>query len=271
MKLKRTIFYLLLTATAVIMLLPFLWTLYASFVKNDMDVGTLSFDLSKFSIDNFIYIVTQSNLSDWYKNSIFITTMITIGNLLFNTMAGYALARVDFPGKKLFFFFTLGIMMVPVQILLIPIFVMMAKVGWVNTYFALIIPFLVNPFGVFLMRQFFVDFPAELEEAAKMDGLNRIGIFFRIALPLAKPALIAQAIFIFVWNWNSFPFPSILATQPEIFTLPVGIYQITNTAFSSSITKSMAGVVLMTIPTLVFFMIFQKHFIKSSVNTGIKG
>jgi multiple sugar transport system permease protein len=271
MNLKRAAFYLLLMGTAVVMLLPFLWTLYASFVKNDLDVGTLSFNFSNFSLDNFIYIFTQSNLSDWYVNSIFITSMITIGNLLFNSMAGYALARVDFPGKKLFFFFTLGIMMVPVQILLIPIFVMMAKVGWVNTYFALIVPFLVNPFGVFLMRQFFVDFPRELEEAAKMDGLSRIGIFFRIAMPLAKPALIAQAIFIFVWNWNSFPFPSILATQPEMFTLPVGIYQITNTAFTSSITKSMAGVVMMTIPTLAFFMIFQKHFIKSSINSGVKG
>lgn len=253
------------------MLVPFLWTFYASFVKNDLDVGAFPLDVAKYGFDNFIYIITQSHLGDWYKNSIFITSMITIGNLLFNSMAGYALARIDFPGKKFFFFFTLGIMMVPVQILLIPIFVMMANVGWVNTYFALIIPFLVNPFGVFLMRQFFIDFPGELEEAAKMDGLSRIGIFFRIALPLAKPALIAQAIFIFVWNWNSFPFPSILATQPDMYTLPVGIYQITNTAFTSSVTKSMAGVVLMTIPTLAFFMIFQKYFIKSSINTGIKG
>lgn len=271
MNVKRNIFYLILMITALAMLLPFLWTLYTSFIKNDLDVGSFPMELIKYGFDNYVYILTESNLSDWYKNSIFITSMITVGNLLFNTMAGYALARIQFPGKKILFFFTLGIMMVPVQVLLIPIFVMMAKAGWVNTYMALIIPFLVNPFGVFLMRQFFLDFPNELEEAAKMDGLSRIGIFFRIALPLAKPALIAQAIFIFVWNWNSFPFPSILATEPEMFTLPVGIYQITNTAYTSSITKSMAGVILMTIPTLVFFMIFQRHFMKSSINTGIKG
>jgi multiple sugar transport system permease protein len=271
MNVKSIIFYSILMITAAVMLIPFLWTVYASFVKNDIDVGSFSMNPLKYGWDNFVYIFTQSQLANWYKNSIFITISITLGNLLFNTMAGYALARLRFPGNKFFFFFTLGIMMVPVQILLIPIFVMMAKADWINTYIALIVPFLVNPFGVFLMRQFFMDFPSELEEAAKMDGLSRIGIFFRIALPLAKPALIAQAIFIFVWNWNSFPFPSILATQPEMFTLPVGIYQITNTAFTSSITKSMAGVVLMTIPTLLFFIIFQKHFMKSSINTGIKG
>ncbi len=271
MNTKRILFYLVLGLTAFVMLLPFIWTLYASFVKQDLNVDTFSFDLAQYGIDNFVYIITQSHIADWYKNSIFVTGVITICNLLFNSMAGYALARVRFPGKNIMFFFTLGIMMVPVQILLIPIFVMMAKMGWINTYFALIVPFMVNPFGVFLMRQFFVGFPSELEEAAKMDGLSRIAIFFKIALPLAKPALIAQAIFIFVWNWNSFPFPSILATQPDMFTLPVGIYQITNTAYTSSITKSMAGVVLMTIPTLIFFMVFQKHFMKSSINTGVKG
>ncbi|MBB5173891.1 carbohydrate ABC transporter permease [Texcoconibacillus texcoconensis] len=268
---KRPVFYMLLILTSLVMLLPFVWTLYASLVKNDMLVNHFPTSISEYGFENFMYIITQSHIATWYKNSLFVTITITVGNLLFNSMAGYSLARIKFPGSKILFFVTLGIMMVPIQILLIPIFIMMATAGWINTYLALIIPFLVNPFGVFLMRQFFVTFPKELEESAKVDGLNRISIFFRIALPLAKPALIAQAIFIFVWNWNSFPFPSILATEPEMYTLPVGIYQITNTAYTSSITASMAGVVLMTIPTIVFFMIFQKYFISSSIGSGIKG
>jgi multiple sugar transport system permease protein len=161
--------------------------------------------------------------------------------------------------------------MVPVQIQLIPIFIMMVNLGWLDTYLALIIPFMVNPFGVFLMRQFYLQFPSELEDAARIDGLSRVGIFFRIAFPLAKPALVAQAIFIFVWNWNSFIFPSILVSSPKMFTLPVGIYQLSNTAYTASITKSMAGVVLMTIPTVLFFVIFQRYFVKGVTGAGIKG
>jgi multiple sugar transport system permease protein len=121
------------------------------------------------------------------------------------------------------------------------------------------------------MWQFYLQFPSELVDAARIDGLSRVGIFFRIAFPLAKPALVAQAIFIFVWNWNSFIFPSILVSSPKMFTLPVGIYQLSNTAYTASITKSMAGVVLMTIPTVLFFVIFQRYFVKGVTGAGIKG
>ncbi|MCU6708738.1 carbohydrate ABC transporter permease [Paenibacillus sp. J5C_2022] len=271
MKTSRIVLYAVLGLAATAMVLPFLWTLYASFVSSDLNVNQWNWDLSAYSFDNYAYIFTESRILTWYKNSLLVTLSITAANLMFNTMAGYALARLALPGKKILFLTTLGLMMIPVQILFIPIFVMMAKLGWVNTYAALIVPFIVNPFGVFLMRQFYVDFPKELEEAAKMDGLRPLAIFFRIALPLSKPGLIAQAIFIFVWNWNSFPFPSILATTEDMFTLPVGIYQITNTAFTSSVTKSMAGVVAMTIPTLAFFIAFQKHFTANVAQSGIKG
>lgn len=268
---KKFIFYMVLLAVAMAMILPFFWTLYASLVKDDLDVPKYPISFDKYGIENFTFILTRENLGYWYRNSVIVTLCITVSNLLLNTMAGYSLARINFPGRQSFFILTLGIMMVPVQILLIPIFIMMANFGWINTYLALIVPFMVNPFGAFLMRQYFVDFPSELEDAAKIDGLSRIGTFFRIAFPLSTPALISQAIFVFVWNWNSFMFPSILVTRPEMYTLPVGIYQITNTAYTASITRSMAGVVLMTIPTIVFFMIFQRYFVSGIARTGIKG
>jgi len=185
-------------------------------------------------------------------------------------MAGYSLARVKIPGQRILFLLTLGIMMIPPQILLIPTYILMIKFGWINTYLALIVPFMVNPFGVFLMRQFYINFPKELEDAAKIDGLSRIGIFFRIALPLSKAGLAAQAIIIFIWNWNSFMFPSVLVTDPKYYTLPLGIYQITRNTFVSSITKSMAGVVFMTIPVLIVFILFQRFFIRGISETGIK-
>jgi multiple sugar transport system permease protein len=271
MNFKRIIFYSVLIAVALVMLVPFFWSIYASLVRNDLDVPNFSLSIDKYGFNNYFYILTSSNVGRWYINSIIVTLVITASNLLLNSMAGYALARIRFIARTFFFLLTLGIMMVPVQIQLIPIFIMMVNLGWLDTYLALIIPFMVNPFGVFLMRQFYLQFPSELEDAARIDGLSRVGIFFRIAFPLAKPALVAQAIFIFVWNWNSFIFPSILVSSPKMFTLPVGIYQLSNTAYTASITKSMAGVVLMTIPTVLFFVIFQRYFVKGVTGAGIKG
>lgn len=137
-------------------------------------------------------------------------------------MAGYALARIRFPGRQLLLGLVLVTMRLPPQVLFEPVYTMVIQFEWLNTYLALIIPFLVNPFGVFLMRQFFVGMPQELDDAGRVDGLGPFGVFYRIALPISWPAIAAQAIFIFVWNWNAFVFPSCLATSPEMFTLPVG-------------------------------------------------
>lgn len=267
---KRVLFYSLLCVIVIIVIFPFLWTLYASFINSDLDVNKFSLDLSKYGLGNYTHIIKSNYLIIWYKNSIIVTGVITICGLFFNTMAGYSLARVKIPGQRILFLLTLGIMMIPPQILLIPTYILMIKFGWINTYLALIVPFMVNPFGVFLMRQFYINFPKELEDAAKIDGLSRIGIFFRIALPLSKAGLAAQAIIIFIWNWNSFMFPSVLVTDPKYYTLPLGIYQITRNTFVSSITKSMAGVVFMTIPVLIVFILFQRFFIRGISETGIK-
>jgi len=263
-------FYLILTVIAIVTLFPLIWTIYASFLKTDLSVYEITLDPHKFGLNNYHYILTASNILQWYRNSVIVTGAITLGNILFNTMAGYTLARIKIPGRKFLFLLTLGVMMVPPQVLLTPTYILLAKLGWINTLFALIIPFIVNPFGVFLMRQFFLNFPRELEEAAKVDGLSRLGIFCKIAFPLARTGIIAQAIIIFVWNWNSFMFPSILVMDPEKFTLPLGIYQITRNAYVSSITRSMSGVILMIIPVLVLYFIFQKQFLRSIVSSGIK-
>jgi multiple sugar transport system permease protein len=263
--------YFVFFAVSLVILLPFFWTVYAALIKNDLDIGTPLLKSGKYGLDNFKYILTKGNMLIWFKNSIFVVGIITAANLMINSMAGYALARFDFKGKKAFFLYITGIMMIPAQVLIVPIFLVISRMALINTYPALIIPFVFNPFGVFLMRQHFLGFPKEIEEAASIDGLSVYSLFYKIALPLAKNALMTQAILIFVWNWNSFMLPSILVNNPMKFTLPLGMYQITNTQYVTSVTKAMAGATLTLLPTIIFFLFFQKKLMNSDMGAAIKG
>lgn len=263
--------YLLLSTAAAVVLLPFCWTLYASFIRNDVDVSRFPTDPSAYGLDNYSFVLGNAQVFRWYANSILVTGIVLAANLLLNTAAGYALARVRFPGRRLVFGVVLATMMIPPQVLFVPVYLLVNQLGWQNTYAALTIPFLVNPFGAFLMRQYFLSFPTELEEASMLDGLSHVGIFFRIALPLSLPAIATQAILVFVWNWNTFVFPSVLVSKSEMYTLPVGIYQITTTAFSAHIAAGMAGVVLTTIPTVLVFAALQRHIVRSIAGTGLGG
>ncbi|MBE3578689.1 MAG: carbohydrate ABC transporter permease, partial [Caldanaerobacter subterraneus] len=195
--------------------------------------------------------------------------IVTFGNMLFNSMAGYALARINFPGRNFLFLLVLALMMIPGQVVMVPTYILLSKLGWVNTYMGLTIPFLTSNFGIFLMRQFFLTIPRELEEAATIDGMSRFGIFFKIVLPLAKPALATQFIFMFTGNWNSFLWPSLLTSSDDMYTLPVGLnsfygqyYQFWN--------QVMAGAILLTLPTIVIFLIFQRYFVRGIATTGLK-
>ena len=257
----KALTYLGLLLGAVVIVGPFVWTVYASFLKSDLDVNSLQLAPGKYGLENYTSFFKNSLILRWWVNSIFVTAVILVGNLVFNTAAGYVLARLPFPGRGLVFAIVLVAMMIPAQILFVPIYTLIVSLGWINNYLALILPFLVNPFGVFLMRQHFKDFPQDLDDSGRVDGLGPLGIFFRIALPTAGPAVAAQAIFIFVWNWNTFVFPSVLVTKQEMYTLPVGIYQLTHTAFTNHVAQSMAGLVLTTIPSLVAFVILQKRFV----------
>lgn len=270
-RIKKTLAYIILFAITLIILFPFFWTLYAASVTDDVFINSPIFQKGKYSLDNFLYILRRGEITTWFFNSLFVVTAITLANLLINTMAGYALARFEFKGKKAAFVYVTGIMMIPAQVLTIPIFLVVSKMNLLNTYAALILPFIFSPFGTFLMRQYFLGFPKEIEEAAKIDGMGEYATFFKLALPLSKNALMTQAIFIFLWNWNSFMLPSILVNRPEKFTLPLGIYQITNTQYTTSVTKSMAGATLSLIPTIVFYFIFQKKLINNEINSAVKG
>lgn len=221
----KVLLYVLLTLYAIVTLIPFLWALSASFKSLTEIVSSEPNFLPKnFTLDNYRQIFLQEPLFwRWLFNSVVIAVSVTLLNLLLNSMAGYALARLHFVGKRFWFFLILAVLAVPAQITLIPTFLILKAIGWLNSYQGMIVPSIVNATFIFMMRQFFVNFPKELEEAAQLDGLNTLGIFRHIVLPLAKSALAAQAVFVFMGSWNNFLLPIVILFDPEMFTLPLGL------------------------------------------------
>ncbi|MBL0385392.1 carbohydrate ABC transporter permease [Tumebacillus sp. ITR2] len=267
-KILRILFYCVVIGYAVLTLIPFLWSVLTS-LKSTPDMDKFWVPVSSLTFENYSYIITKFPFFRWLINSAIVAGAVTVGNLLFNTLAGYALARIKFPGRGLIFYIVLAVMMVPGQVVMIPVYIMLANWGWINTYQGFIIPFLTSSFGIFMMRQFFLALPVDLEEAALIDGLSRWGIFFKIALPLAKPALAAQTIFMFLGNWNSFMWPSLLASSDDMYTLPVGLNSF-HWQYVAYWNQDLAGTMFMTVPMLIVFLLFQKWFIKGIATSGLK-
>jgi multiple sugar transport system permease protein len=267
----KALLYVVLVAYAIITLIPFLWALSSSFKTLDEIVsGTISFIPKHFTLDNYKQIfIEQAMFPRWLLNSVIIAVTVTILNLLFNSMAGYALARLQFPGKKPLFIIILAVLMIPAQVTMIPNYLILKQLGWLNSYQGMIVPTMINATFIFMMRQFFINFPKELEEAAALDGLSRLGIFFRIVLPLARPALAAQAIFVFMGSWNDFMRPLIILSDPQLFTLPLGLSSFKD-QYISYWNYIMAASMVFTLPVLVIYVFFNRYFIKGISFTGGK-
>lgn len=265
------ILYPILILYVIITLIPFAWAISASFkpLSEIIESGS-NFIPQNFTLDNYKQIFLQESLfGRWFFNSSIVAVSVTFFNLLFNSMAGYALARIRFPGNQFFFFLILAVIVVPGQITLLPKFLILKSLGWLNSYQGLIVPAIVNATFIFMMRQFFVNFPKELEEAAALDGLNRFETFFEIVLPLAKPALAAQTIFIFMGSWNEFLLPLTIVANPEMFTLPIGL----NAFKGQYITYwnyIMAASMVFTLPALAIYAFFNRYFVRGVTFTGGK-
>lgn len=271
MKYGKILIYAGLLFYAAITFLPFLWALSASFKPlSEIVSGGLNFIPKTFTLDNYNQIFTQEPLfGRWVLNSVIVAICVTGLNLLFNSMAGYALARIRFFGNQFWFFLILAILMIPSQVTLIPRFLVLKNLGWLNSYQGLIVPEAVNATFIFMMRQFFINFPQELEEAAALDGLSRWETFISIVLPLAKPALAAQAIFIFMGSWNNFFMPLVILSNNEMFTLPLGL----NAFKGQYITYwnyIMAASMVLTLPALGIYAFFNRYFIQGITFTGGK-
>ena len=265
--------YGLLFLLALSFIYPFLLAIGTSFkTLPEINQNPVALIPQEFSLAGYLRLLTF-NVPRWIINSGLVAVLITLGNVLFASLAGYALARVPFRGSKILFLGILGTMMIPGIVLLIPMFIVLKALGFVDTYYGLIVPKLVTAFGIFLMKQFFESIPRELEEAARIDGATPFEIFFRVVLPTARPALVALIIFSFQGAWNDFMHPLIVITvNQDLYTLPLGLALMRGGMGQNLQWNSlMAGSMLTTVPMAIIFFIFQRYFIEGISYSGIKG
>lgn len=221
------------------------------------------------TFSGFTTLFKKNNIGVWFFNSLYIAVVVTIGVLLFDSMAGYVLAKKRFPGRNLIFWSIIATMMIPGQVTLVPLFIMVRNFGIMDTHWALIFPDLAMVFGVFLMRQFMHSIPDELLDAAKIDGASEWKTYWSIVLPLAKPGLAALGIFTFMSVWNSFLWPIIVLNNADLYTLPVGLKTLQD-ANLASFKLLMSGAAVASIPMIIVFILFQRHFVKGLTLGGVK-
>ena len=264
--------YLLLSLGAVVMVLPFIWMLLTS-LKPAPELVVFSFLPVNPTLDNYREVLGTSDFGRWYFNSLLIAIISTASVAFFDSLVGYTLNKFKFPGKNIIFIGILATLMVPTEMLIIPWFNMSVQMGWnqgIAQYWGIVFPGVITAVGIFLMRQFFDGVPNELLDAARIDGVNEFGIFWRVAMPLVKPAVAALCIFNFIGNWNAYLWPLIIASGRTYYTLPVGLSFFrgeTITAWE----KIMTGASLATVPLLLVFLLFQRQIIKGIALTGLKG
>ncbi|CAN5652639.1 carbohydrate ABC transporter permease [soil metagenome] len=264
--------YLLLIVGIVVMVGPFLWMILGSLKPQaEFIVTTPTFLPRAPTTDNYERLFNQLDFPRYFFNSSLVALIVTVGNVLFCPMLGYALAKLHWRGKGLIMGLVLATLMVPAGITLIPNFVLMANLGFVNTYPGLILPFLVGPFGVFLTRQFMYSIPDELLEAARIDGANEWRIFWQVVLPITVPVLATLGILTFLGNWNSFLYPLVMAQEPSMYTLPVALGTFATGQYQADHGMLMAGSVVLVAPVLVIFILFQRWITEGIATTGLKG
>jgi multiple sugar transport system permease protein len=217
-------------------------------------------------------LVLQENLPRWLFNTVFLAVAVTVCRVIFDSMAGYALARLKFPGNRLMFTIILGVLMIPGVVLLIPRFILLKQMGLINSYHGFIITLAADAFGIFLMKQFFENIPNEIEEAAQVDGANRWVLFFRVILPMATPALLALTIFSFQGQWNNFMDALvILGGNQDLYNLPLGLSVLRGAGEAIQFERVLPGSVITTIPMAIIFFIFQRYFIEGVNYSGLAG
>jgi multiple sugar transport system permease protein len=252
---------------------PIYWMLVVSITPpNEIYRWPLQFWPDTPTLGNYHEVFTRQDLQigRWFINSVIVSVAITIVSLFVSSLAAYAFARLEFPGRNAILIGILFTLMVPTQVTLIPIFLLIRSLGWLDTYNALIWPAAANVFGVFLLRQFFSSIPTELEEAAIIDGAGRFRIYWQIILPLSKAAMIALMIFIFLAAWNDLFWPLIVLNRLEMRTLPVGLTVLQGT-YDQEMGLVMAGAAVASIPVLVFYAIFQRRILQGVMLTGMGG
>lgn len=271
MKTTTTIvLYAVLIITAGITLAPLLWMLSASFMPTgDASAFPPPFFPKRFTFEHYLNLFTRGNLARYLFNSAFLSVAVTFISLIINSMAGYAFAKYRFKGKNSLFKLLVASMVIPAQVTMLPLFLMLNKMGFINTYMGVIIPGMAGIFGIFLIRQFAMSIPDSLIEAARIDGATDFKIYWSLILPLCKPILITLAIFTFMGTWNDFLWPLIVMTDDSMYTLPVALANLSLEHVQDT-ELMMAGSVMTTLPVLILFASVQKYYISGIMAGGLK-
>ncbi len=278
MKIKNIFTHIVLILICILSLIPFLWLLSTALKGRSENIFAYPpvFIPKDFTLDNFKEVLKLVPIIRYVINSFIVAASTVVLNVILSALAAYPLARMEFKGKKIAFFAILATIMVPFQTIMLPIYIITLKLHLIDSYstfagfLGMVMPFAVNAFGIFLLRQAFLTIPKEIEESAVIDGCNSFQIFFKLLFPMIKPSVALLAIFTFIGSWGEFLWPSIVLTNEKLFTLPVGINNLSS-AFSSDYRLVAAGSIVSIIPIVIFFLALQKYFISGTTEGAVKG
>ena len=264
--------YIVLGATTVVVMLPYIWMVSTSLKGADEVFAYPPTWIPRvWRFQNYVDAWNAAPFGRYFFNSLVVAVTVTIGQLITCSLAAFAFARMEFKGKNVMFTLFLSTTMISTQVTLVPSYLVLANLHWLDTYQALIVPFLANAFGVFMMRQYFMTLPRELEDAAKLDGCGRLRFLWQILLPLSKPIIAAQALFAFMGNWNSYLWPLIVTTSENMRTLQVGLRYFIGQEGGTQWGLFMAATVFVSLPVMIFYFVIQRSFVEGIATTGLKG
>ncbi len=269
---NRLLMYVLLFLIALITLFPLLWLISTALKSQTENIFQSPPQLwpSSPTLDNFVSVWQSNPMGRYLFNSTLVAVVTVSLNLLFSALAAYPLARLSFPGRDWIFIAIVTTIMIPFQIVMIPLYILIVKLSLANTYFGMIFPSLASAFGIFLLRQAFMGVPKEMEEAARMDGCSDFGLWWHIMLPAIRPALVTLAIFVFIGSWSDFLWPLLVIQDENLYTLPLGVAKLAGT-FSLDWRLVAAGSVISIAPVLVLFLFLQRYIVPTEAGSGVKG
>lgn len=268
---KKALLYFVLVLAATTFLYPFLWMTATTF-KPAAEAGSVSLLPDAPTLDNYRIMLSRAPVGRALANSLFVATTITISVVIFGSMTAYAMARLEFPGRNVLRTITVAVLLVPGQLTLIPTYTLMVKLGWVDSYAALIVPYLLNPTAILMLRQFFLQIPQSLIDCARLDGMGELRILFTVFWPLAKPALAMIAILTFMGSWNEVLWPLLVVREEAKMTMPqlLTIFTLGGGA-GGSLGVQLAAAMVLVVPVVAAYVFLQRYFIESMANSGIKG
>ena len=267
-----TLWYIVLGVTAAVVMMPYIWMLSTS-LKDKGEIFTYppTWIPHVFRLQNYVDAWNAAPFGRYFLNSVFVAVAVTIGQLITCSLAAFAFARMNFKGKNFMFALFLSTTMISTQVTMVPSYLVLKNLHWLDTYQGLIVPFLASAFGVFMLRQQFMTLPRDLEDAAKLDGCGRLRFLWEIVLPLSKPVLASQALFAFMGNWNSYLWPLVVTTSKNMRTLQIGLRYFVSQEGGTQWGLFMAATVFVSLPVVIFYFIIQKSFVEGIAATGLKG